>query len=131
MFNFFKRQREKPPYLDRIDELEYVRIARMKGNIDQGMVPVIEQRIQDNRKRQGGVNIDKNILIDYAKVGNVDTAAIAFNMVRLKEIQAHGRKIGFINVSDQLKTLLDMFKQSDCFQIYPSEEAAIQALNKE
>lgn len=126
---FKKKTTQQPPYLDRIDELDHVRIARLKGNIDQTMVPVIEARIQENRKQEG-VKIDKNIIIDYAQVNKIDTAAIAFNLVRLKEIEAAGHKIGFINASDQLKVLLDMFKQSDAFQLYNTEEEAIDALNQ-
>lgn len=126
---FKKKQKEKPPYLDRMDEYEKVTVARLVGKIDQSMVPIIEARIQENRKREG-IKIDKNILIDYAKVTYVDTAAIAFNLVRLKEVEAHGKKVGFINPSDELKTLLDMFKQTDAFKIYDSEEEALEELNK-
>lgn len=35
---------EKPQYLGRIDELEKVSIVRLKGNIDQAMIPAIENR---------------------------------------------------------------------------------------
>ena len=120
---------EQPPYLESLDELEKVRIARLKGNIDQEMVPIIEQRIEDNRKKEGMI-IDKNIIIDYARVDKVDTAAIAFHLVRLKETEAAGKRVGFINVSEQLKAMLDMFKQGATFRIYASEEEAISELNQ-
>jgi len=119
---------EKPEYLASLDELEKVSIVRLKGNIDQAMIPVIEDRIQANRK--AGSVIDKNVLVDYKQVEKVDSAAVAFHLVRLKEYEAKGFKIGFVNTSEELKVFLDMFQLSDAFKIYASEEDAINELNQ-
>jgi len=118
---------DKPQYLDRMDELEKVSIVRLKGNIDQQMIPIIEERIQANRKKGSG--IEKNVLIDYALVDKVDSAAIAFHLIRLKEYEAKGFKIGFMNASDELMAFLNMFHLSDAFKIYINEEEAINELN--
>lgn len=115
------------PYLETIEELEKVSVIRLKGNIDRTIIPVIEERIQLNRK--AGSTIDKNVLVDYAKVENVDTATIAFHLIRLKEYEQKGYKIGFIHLTEQLRHLLDMFKQNASFQIYESEEKALKELN--
>ena len=128
---FRKKQPEKPPYLERIDELEYVEIVRMKGDMTYKVIPIIEARIKENRKRQGGIRITKNILVDYALITAVDSAAIAFHLVHLKEYEARGKKVGFINLSEELKNLMDMFKQNETFKIYISEEVAVKELNKE
>lgn len=117
-----------PPYLDRIDELEYMDIVRLKGNIDQEMIPVMEERIEANRK--AGSRINKNILVDYAKVDKIDTAAIAFHLLRLQEYQEHGFSIGFINLTDDLKAHLDMFKGNAAFKVYDSEAEAVEDLNR-
>jgi anti-anti-sigma factor len=119
---------EKPQYLDRIDELEKVSIVRLKGSIDQAMIPVIENRIQANRK--AGSIIDKNVIVDYKQVEKVDSAAVAFHLVRLKEYEAKGFKIGFLNPSEELKVFLGMFQLSEAFKIYASEENAINELNQ-
>lgn len=118
---------EKPEYLDRIDELESLSIVRLKGNIDQAIIPIIEERIKANRK--AGSMIDKNVLVDYKQVEKIDSAAIAFHLVRLKEYEAKGFKIGFVNPSEELKVFLGMFHLSDAFKIYTSEEDAINELN--
>lgn len=123
-----KLNSEDLPYLERVDELDHLRIVRLKGAMDQNVVPLLSERIAKNREREGIV-IDKNVLIDYKLVTHVDTAAIAFHLVRLKEYEAAGRSIGFINVSDQLKNLLDMFKQTNTFKIYSSEEEAVAECN--
>src|SRR3989338_1986404 len=64
-------KKEQPPYLERIDELEKVSIVRLKGEITREMIPVIEKRIQDNRRL--GSKIEKNVIIDFAKVVDVDS----------------------------------------------------------
>ncbi|MBZ0165767.1 MAG: STAS domain-containing protein [Candidatus Omnitrophica bacterium] len=117
----------KPSYLDRIDELKKVDVIRLKGVMDRSVIPLIEERIQLNRK--AGSTIDKNVLIDYALVEDVDTATVAFHLVRLKEYEAKGFKIGFLNPSRKLRHLLDMFKQDEAFQIYATEADALRELN--
>ncbi|MCA9400028.1 MAG: STAS domain-containing protein [Candidatus Omnitrophica bacterium] len=129
----FKQNNQSPkknptPYLDRMDDFEFVQIVRLKGDIDQTMIPVIQNRIEYNRSQ--GSKIDKNIIVDYKKVNKIDSATIAFHIVRLKEYQEKGFKIGFINMTEQLRSLLAMFHQCDTFKIYLSEEEAMVALNK-
>jgi len=119
---------DKPEYLDRIDELDNLSIVRLKGNMDQAMIPVIEERIRVNRK--AGSKIEKNILVDYKLVEKVDSAAVAFHLVRLKEYEAKGYKIGFINPSDELNTYLGMYHLCDAFKTYKSEQEAVNELNK-
>ena len=128
-----RKQREikmldKPRYLEKIDELERVTVVRLKGNIDQQMIPIIEERIQHNRKK--GSTINKNVLVDYKLVKKVDSATIAFHLVRLKEYQEKGFRIGFMNLSYELKVYLNMFGLCEAFKIYADEEQAINELNQ-
>ena len=125
---FKKSKSEKPPYLERIDELAKVSIVRLKGKIERDMIPLIDVRIEKNRR--AGSQIDKNVLIDFAKVVDVDSATIAFHLLRLKEYEEKGFKIGFINLIDEMNALVSMFKESKSFRIYVSEEEALKDLNK-
>ncbi len=129
MLELFKpHQKDKPPYLDRINELEKLSIVRLKGRIDQTTIPAIDSRIQENRR--AGSTIDKNVVLDFAKVEHVDSATIAFHIVRLKEYQEKGFKVGFMNITGELKVLLDLFKENDEFKIFASEEEAVRELNR-
>ena len=129
MTKFFKKgPKDKPPYLDRIEESPRLSIVRLKGRIDQAMVPVIDARIKANRK--AGSKIDKNVLLDFAKVEHVDSATIVFHLIRLKEYEEKGFKIGFINVTDELKTMLEIYKENDAFKIYSSEAEAVREMGE-
>ena len=123
IFRRREEDEELPPYLERVDELEFVNVVRLKGKIDQEMIPVIENRIQANRK--AGYTISKNVLVDYALVEKIDSAAIAFHLVRLEEYREHGFKIGFVNVTDEMTAHLEVFKNSDAFFIFDTEDEAV------
>lgn len=123
-----KLQKEPPPYLERIDELEKVSIVRLKGEITREMIPVIEKRIQDNRRL--GSKIEKNVIVDFAKVVDVDSATVAFHVIHLEEYHQKGFEVGFINLNDEMKVLLEMFKHSAPFKVYPSEAGAVKELNR-
>src|SRR3990167_9213055 len=120
--------KEQPPYLERINELEKVSIVRLKGKITHQMIPVIEKRIHDNRR--AGSKIEKNVIIDFAKVVDVDSATVAFHIIHLEEYHRKGFEVGFINLNSEMKVLLEMFKQSAPFKVYPSEAGAVKELNR-
>lgn len=126
--SFFQKQPDLPPYIDKIKDYDYVQIVRLKGDIDKEMIPVIEARIEYNRSQ--GETSKKNIVVDYTKVTKVDSATVAFHLVRLKELQEAGYKVGFINVKQELRTYIDMFKQDYTFRIYDTEKAAVKELNQ-
>ena len=128
IFNKHKIKREKPPYLERIDELEKLDIVRLKGRLDHDMVPIVEARIKENRRL--GSKIDKNVVLDFALVEHVDSALIATHVLHLKEFQEKGFSIAFINVTDELRILVDIFKEDDEFKIFTSEVEAVRALNR-
>ena len=129
MFHFFKKHEStKPPYLEKIDQLPKLDIIRLKGRMDQNMIPVAEDRIRENR--QHGGRIEKNILLDFSKVEYVDSAMIAFHIVHLREYRQKGFDIGFINITEQLHGLLDIFKDEAIFDVYVSEAEAVSILNQ-
>ena len=131
MIELFKKQKkrtEKPPYLDRIDEFPKLDIVRFKGRLDQDTIPIVEARIKQNRLQ--GSKIEKNVVIDFAKVEHVDSALIASHVFHLQEYQSQGFQIAFINVTDELKKLVDIFNQEDTFKIFPSEADAVRELNR-
>ena len=129
LFQLFKNhKRKKPPYLERIDELKKLDIVRLKGKITQDIIPVIEARIKENR--QLGSKIDKNVVLDFAKVEDVDSATVAFHVIHLKEYHENGFEVGFININDEMKALLDLFKENAVFKVFSSEAEAVKALNR-
>lgn len=115
-------------FIDTFEEVRNVRILRFKGSIDSKIVPEILE-IKDQIEKQGDIN-KNNVIVDFKKVTNVDSAAIAVLLIRLSELKHHNRTLGLINVTEQLKILLDIFKTGELFIIFDSEEAALESLSR-
>jgi len=119
---------EFPPYLERVDELERVSIIRLKGEITREIIPIIEARIRDNRRM--GSKIEKNVIVDFAKVVDVDSATVAFHVIHLEELHQNGFEMAFINLNQEMEILLRMFKRDAPFKVYLTEAHAITELNR-
>ena len=126
--SFKKQKDEKPPYLERIDELAKVSIVRLKGEITREMIPIIEARIQSNRRM--GSKIEKNVLIDFARVVDVDSATVAFHLIRLEEYHQKWFEVGLINLNYEMKALLEMLGSSAPLKVYSSEAEALKQLDR-
>lgn len=130
MFKFLlgEKEFEKPPYIHEVEVLLYVRIIRLQGALDQSMIPVIEERVQEDRRRGGKIN--HNMLLDFAKVERIDTATIAYHLVEVQEYQEAHHRIGFINLHPEQHALLGIFNVESKFIVYPSETDAVNDLNR-
>ncbi len=127
MIECFFKHKQKPSYLDRIDELEKLSIVRFKGQITRDTIPTIESQIKEIRT--GKAKIDKNLLLDFSQVDDVDSATIAFHLIHLKEFHEKGFEIGLIHINEEMQALLDLFKENRVFKVFPSEAEAIKVLN--
>jgi anti-anti-sigma regulatory factor len=103
------------PFVDRFEEVGNVRILRFKGPIDRTTLPEI-LKIKKVLERQDDLN-KNNVIIDFKKITHVDSAAIAALLIEL----------GLVNVTEELKIMLDIFKAGKLFMIFDSEEAALQS----
>jgi anti-sigma B factor antagonist len=113
------------PFIDRFEEVGNVRILRFKGSIDRTTLPEI-LKIKKVLERQGDLN-KNNVIIDFKKITHVDSAAIAALLIELAELKQHDKKLGLVNVTEELKIMLDIFKAGKLFMIFDSEEAALQS----
>ncbi|MDP2652623.1 MAG: STAS domain-containing protein [Candidatus Omnitrophota bacterium] len=123
-----KRKEETPSYLERIDELEKVSIVRLKGKITRDLVPMIEERIRENRR--AGSAIDKNVIVDFSRVVDVDSSTVAFHVIHLNEYRAKGFEVALIHPNAEMKGLLEVFKDNAPFKVFATEAEAVKALNR-
>jgi anti-anti-sigma factor len=115
------------PFIDKFEEIGNVRILRFKGSIDSGVLPKI-LKIKDQMIKQKDIN-KKNVIVDFKKITHVDSAALGALIIRLSELKKHHKKLGLINVTDEMKNMLDIFKTDKYFLIYESEKAALEDLS--
>src|SRR5262245_4487368 len=105
-----------PPHLDGWKEFEYARVLKFKGDINSLTLPQIME-FKTNLEKAGLPR--KNIIIDGAKVTDVDSSTVAALLLELK--QAYQR-IGLVNVPSELKSFLELFHKNDAIPTFASEE---------
>ena len=114
------------PFLDKMEIKDNVRILRLKGVMDHDTLPKI-LKIREELTTGHDRNA-LNILLDFEKVTDVDSSAIAVLSVRLDELKENQHVMGLINVPEKLSSLLDIFKESSHFQLFDSEQKALEDL---
>jgi len=125
--DFFSTKGKKPmPFVKNIKDHGIVQIVRLKGDIDASTIPEFERKIWNNRKKRGLFN--KNIIIDFKDVKNIDTSTVAVLVRALAEIKHKDRTLAVINVTDKLETMFEVTKVRKLFTLYKSEHEALNHL---
>ena len=120
-------QDERPLFIDEIIDMGKVQIVRLKGPIDMYTIPNIEKLLQKAKKNQGFFK--KNILLDFKTVLHVDSSTVAMLLEVLSYIKHEHHKLALVNVSVNLKAIIDIDKLSDTFAVFESEKEALSILS--
>jgi len=122
---FHVKKKHTLPFIDKSEDLDGLRIIRLKGSIDMTTIPAIE-KIWNSREKYG--LIDKNLLLDFKNVEHVDSSTIAALIRALSEIKHEHRKLVLVNINDKLKDLLTILNLNNFFCVYDSEGKAVKDL---
>lgn len=114
-----------PVYLDTIEDKGKVFLVRLKGDLDMNVLGV-------NREKMTAVIetmhlYTKNVLFDFKKVTNTDSATVAALLGRLLDIEKEKKHIAFFNIPDHFRNLIDILKVEHNFIIYDNESLALNA----
>lgn len=125
MHNIFKHENGRPfEYIKEIRDADNLVIIRLRGAVDSDTIPMIEQNIA----ARGIKLIDKNILVDFNEVTHVDSATLAALVTNLNNAKKHHKKMGIINIHQDLAYYLDIERIKSLFNIYENEDAALKEL---
>ena len=102
---------------------------RMSGTINAETLPRYRE-IVDNLMKELNVAERDNLkfIVDYGKIDDVDSAALANILDRLKNDVRRDHKVVFINVPEKFKAILEIHKMENLVEIYASEQEAKAAL---
>jgi len=128
--DFFKKEgkEETPVFIEEIEELEDMDIVRLKGPIDMFTVPDIED-LRKKAIREKNF-LKKNVLLDFKSVTHVDGATCAMLVSIVSELKHEKQCLALINVSLELKNMMDISMIGKMFTIYETETEAIIQLKK-
>lgn len=68
---------------------------------------------------------EKEAVVDFAKVGAVDSSAISLMLAWLRAAQARQLKLSFINVPENLISLANLYGVADILLLCPSTASAV------
>ena len=118
----------KGEYIEGIEFEEGVAVVRLIGSIT---VETLETAQEEFRSKTKGRNI-KSILFDLKDVSHTDSSGIAALVDLLKYMKTHqtGGKIGLVNFSSEIMSLLEILKADPLFMEFQSKEEAIAHLKE-
>ena len=122
-------EQERPSFI--AQEINNLIIVRMGGVINAETFPesqfLIDELIEKHEiyKRQ-----NLRIRVDYQNVTDVDTSTVANILERINAHEKHNHIIAFVNVPEELKSLVEIYKLEKEVLIFESEEEAVKALTQ-
>lgn len=112
------------PYVLEVRDTENLITIRLQGPIDKVTVPVVCVDFRGKLKSY----LDKNILLDFSDVTDVDSATVANLIFLLNQLQQNHRKLGVIHAGSELENFIEIDKVKSLIHVYGSEEEALQDL---
>jgi anti-anti-sigma factor len=129
--NIRKRLRRKtnislPPFIESIEERDKVRIIHLRGDIVRENIPEIERFRNDLVSAKGSKS--KNMILDFKKVTDVDSATLATVILQVQEMKKKHHRVGLANINAEMRGMIEIFKVKDQFLVFNSVEKAVKDL---
>ncbi len=120
----------QPPSFIAREEGNFISIE-VSGDINQQTLPE-SRRLLDEiiRRHEIGRRPDLRILVDYERVGDVDSATIANIVERLDTNSALNHRVAFINIPEEFRNLIEIYKLQEKILVYATKEEALRELLK-
>ena len=121
-----EQQVSLPGWISAIEELAKIRIIRLKGDIDALAVSRLEQFAALIRQQKNYVY--KHILLDFAEVVSMDSAAVAALLKALREYKKTHQKLALSNLKEGPRNIIRLAKVGHLFPSYSTEAKALKDL---
>ncbi len=98
-----------------------VTVVRVKGELDALMAP----KLKDLLIKEGETGKNK-FVIDFNELIHINSLAMGILRGRLREVRETGGDIKLANLNPHIATIFEMVGLDEIFEIYSSEEEALQ-----
>ncbi len=98
-----------------------VTVVRVKGELDALMAP----KLKDLLIKEGETGKNK-VVIDFNELIHINSLAMGILRGRLREVRETGGDIKLANLNPHIATIFEMVGLDEIFEIYSSEEEALQ-----
>lgn len=123
---FFKRKDPGlPVFVREVNDFSHVKIVRLTGSLEAAIIPQLSQFFQSIKNPTGG---PKSIVLDFKKVGQVESSTVASLLDLLTHLKRNGVRFALMNPPTNLLVTLDILKLRHAFLLLTSEKEAYEQI---
>jgi anti-anti-sigma regulatory factor len=124
LLTFFSNEKgELPSFIKGVDDYVHVKMIYLQGKLDRSVSEEMEYFFIKAKKDPGLLN--KDILLDFRKVEEIDTAVIAELLKILALLKKKQHRMGIFNVPERMMSQMEILKVDNLFQIFSSNTEAL------
>lgn len=98
-------------------------LVRLEGRLDATTTPQLEKKILSFIEKE-----KQKLLIDFSKIDYLSSAGMRLLLSATKKIKAHGGKLVFSAMNDEVMQIVKMAGFDKILEIYSTESEALKAL---
>ena len=120
-------QNNLPPAIHALEDLEHLRIVRLKGVIDLSTAEAIEAFRKGLIHQEGFVY--KNLLVDLSNATDIDGASFMLAVNAIKDLKSNNQELGMVGAKTKHLGMIQLLKLDKWIKFYSSEQEALAQLN--
>lgn len=100
-------------------------LVQLNGRLDITHSDEVESKLSEDIKSGTG-----DIIINLEMISYISSSGIRIFVGMVRELEKQGRKLKLCCITPPVKKVFDVVELLDLFEVYDTEEAAIQSLSK-
>lgn len=101
-----------------------IKVIKVVGELDALVAPKLKERISKLIEME-----NYKFIIDFQDLVHINSLAMGILRGKLRTVKDMGGDIKLINLNEHIKTIFEMIGLDEIFDIYDSEEEAVQSFN--
>ena len=97
-------------------------VLPLEGEIDLHVSPAISASLQAMVKKK-----PKTLVVDLSRVSYIDSSGLAALIEAMQNVQEYGGKFALVGLQETVRTIFEIARLDQVFQIYPTVNAALGA----
>ncbi|MGL4253621.1 MAG: STAS domain-containing protein [Fusobacteriaceae bacterium] len=102
-----------------------IKVIKVVGELDALVAPKLKDRIA--KLVEGDIT---KFVIDFEELVHINSLAMGILRGKLRVVKEAGGDIKLVKLNDHIKTIFEMIGLDEIFEIYDTEEAALEAFNR-
>lgn len=101
-----------------------IKVIKVVGELDALVAPKLKERISKLIEME-----NYKFIIDFQDLVHINSLAMGILRGKLRTVKEMGGDIKLANLNEHIKTIFEMIGLDEIFEIYDSEEEAVQSFN--